>query len=234
MSASASRVALVDYGAGNLQSVRKGLVAAGADVFVPSAPADLDAAAGIVVPGVGNFAAASALDDGWRAAILGSVRAGVPLLGICLGLQLLFDGSDEAPDVPGLALVSGRCRRLDGPVKVPHVGWNTLERRGPSRLLDGVDDGAFAYFTHSYAAPITRECVAATEHGSAFAAVVEADRIFGVQFHPERSAAAGLRILANFVGMTAALAAGASASGTERGNGAPAVDGARRGTRASG
>jgi imidazole glycerol phosphate synthase glutamine amidotransferase subunit len=228
------RVALVDYGAGNLRSVRKGLAAAGADVVAPAAPADLDAADGIVLPGVGHFGVTSALDGAWRRTILDCVGRGLPLLGICLGLQLLFDGSDEAPDVPGLSLIPGRCRRLEGRVKVPHVGWNTLARRGPSRLLADVDDGAFAYFTHSYAAPITRECVAAAAHGVPFAAVVEADRLFGVQFHPEKSAVAGLRILANFVGMAAAAARGASSFGAERSDEARATKSDGPGTKAPG
>ncbi len=197
-------IALIDYGAGNLTSVRKGFRAAGAELMTPSHPADLVRASGIVVPGVGNFGATSALSGGWVTAIGDAVRRRVPLLGICLGMQWLFEGSDEAPDVPGLGVIAGRCARLPqiGGLKVPHVGWNSLHRPRESRLLDGVAEAAQVYFTHSYAAPVTPEAAATCEHGAEFAAAVERDRIFGVQFHPEKSSDAGLRILTNFVAAT--------------------------------
>ncbi len=192
-------IALIDYGAGNLTSVRKAFAALRADMQTPVAPADLDAASGIIVPGVGHFAATRALNAGWRDAILARVRGGVPLLGICLGMQWLFEGSEEAPDVAGLALIGGRCAKLSGPVKIPHVGWNSLETTRQSRLLADVENGAQVYFTHSYAAPVTPECAALTTHASSFAAAVERDLVFGVQFHPEKSSGAGLRILRNFL-----------------------------------
>ena len=192
-------IALIDYGAGNLTSVRKALSALDAQVQTPAAPVELDRASGIIVPGVGHFAATRALDTGWRDAIVSRVQSGTPLLGICLGMQWLFEGSEEAPDQIGLGLITGRCARLEGPVKVPHVGWNSLETTKASRLLAGVADGAQVYFTHSYAAPVTPECAAVTTHASPFAAAVERDRIFGVQFHPEKSSGAGLRILRNFL-----------------------------------
>lgn len=192
-------IALVDYGAGNLTSVRKGFAAAGGDVFTPASPGDLAGAEGIVVPGVGHFAATATLDAAWRAAILAALDRGALLLGICLGLQWLFEGSDEAPDAPGLGVIRGRCRRLPPPLKVPHVGWNALDVRRPSRVLDGIAAGTQAYFTHSYAAEVTDEAVATTTHGVAFASVVETPRVFGVQFHPEKSGPAGIRILRNFV-----------------------------------
>jgi len=192
-------IAVIDYGAGNLTSVRKGLVAAGADVFIPADPRSLSRAAGIVVPGVGHFAATAALTEPWRAAIHDAVLARRPLLGICLGQQWLFEGSDEAPDVHGLAVLRGRCARLTGTEKVPHVGWNTVTVRRQSRLLAGLSDEPYAYFTHSYAAPIGRECVGVTSSGCEFASVVEVDRVFGVQFHPEKSGTDGIRLLANFV-----------------------------------
>ena len=198
-------IALLDYGAGNLTSVRKALSALGAAFETPSSPAALAAVHGIIVPGVGHFAATAALAEPWRAAILERVDRGVPLLGICLGMQWLFEGSDEAPELPGLGLLPGRVRRLapspdeaGRPVKVPHVGWNGLEARGPSRLLDGVEPGAQVYFTHSYAAPVGAGCVAVTTHAAPFAAAVERRAVFGVQFHPEKSSDAGLRILRNF------------------------------------
>jgi glutamine amidotransferase len=194
-------IALIDYGAGNLTSVRKGFQAAGAELMTPSVPADLERASGIVVPGVGNFAATAALAGSWMDAIRRAVGRRVPLFGICLGLQWLFEGSDEAPDVPGLGLIAGRCTRLpqtDG-LKVPHVGWNSLHRPRESRLLGGIAEATQVYFTHSYAAPVTPEAAATCAHGAAFAAAVERDHIFGVQFHPEKSSDAGIRILRNFV-----------------------------------
>jgi len=194
-------IALIDYGAGNLTSVRKGFAAAGADLFTPAGPSDLEKAAGIVVPGVGNFAATSALEGPWTEAIRRALDRGAPLLGICLGMQWLFEGSDEAPGVTGLGAIAGRCWRLpqEGSLKVPHVGWNSLHAPRPSRLLDGVDERTQVYFTHSYAAPVTPETAATCEHGALFAAAVEAGGVFGVQFHPEKSSDAGICILRNFV-----------------------------------
>jgi glutamine amidotransferase len=197
-------IALVDYGAGNLTSVRKALTALGADYLVPSTPSACQNAKGIIVPGVGHFGATARLDDSWRRAISDSVRAGVPLFGICVGMQWLFDGSDEAPGVPGLGLIAGRITRLEGDparrLKVPHVGWNSLDFTGPSaRLLQGLASGAQVYFTHSYAAPVTPECAASTTHANTFSSVVERGNVFGVQFHPEKSSDAGLQILRNFL-----------------------------------
>lgn len=198
------RLALIDYGAGNLSSVAKGLAAAGAEVSVPKHPAELSRSQGVVIPGVGHFAATSALGDEWRDAIRSATAAGLPLLGICLGLQWMFDGSDEASSVPGLGLFKGRCFQLSDRVKVPHVGWNTLEPTGQSsQLLTGLPPGSSAYFTHSFAAPPIDETTATATHGDVFAAVVECDRTFGVQFHPEKSGTIGLRVLSNFVALAA-------------------------------
>jgi imidazole glycerol-phosphate synthase subunit HisH len=194
-------IALIDYGAGNLTSVRKGFAAAGADLAAPARPDDLRRASGIVVPGVGHFAATAALAGAWRDAIARAVDRGALLFGICLGLQWLFEGSDEAPEVPGLGAIPGRCRRLPPTLKVPHVGWNSLALVRPAALLDGVPDGTQAYFTHSYAAEIVPETVAATTHAEPFTSVVETGRMFGVQFHPEKSGDAGVRILRNFVAL---------------------------------
>jgi glutamine amidotransferase len=197
-------LALVDYGAGNLESVRKGLEAAGATVLMASTVDHLEQGDGIVVPGVGSFRATASIAPRWREACLRRVEAGVPLLGICLGMQWLFDGSDEAPELSGLGLIPGRCQRIraDRPLKVPHVGWNALAIAGPSRILEGVADQTYVYFTHSFAAPVTPQCTASVTHGETFAAVVERGNVAGVQFHPEKSGRAGLRMLQNFVAMT--------------------------------
>jgi imidazole glycerol-phosphate synthase subunit HisH len=197
-------VALLDYRAGNLTSVRKGFAAIGEQIFTPTSPADLARVDAIVVPGVGHFNATSWLDEDWRAAIKRAVASGRPLLGICLGLQWLFDGSEEAPELPGLGLLAGSCFKLPSSVKVPHVGWNSLEIAHPSRLLDGVPNGTQVYFTHSYAAPVTTDTIAGTTHGAPFAAAVQGGStgaVCGVQFHPEKSGEAGLQVLRNFIGL---------------------------------
>ena len=225
-------VALIDYGAGNLTSVMRGLRRAGIDPVVATSPASLADAAGIVVPGVGHFSATAIISDAWREALLARVTAGVPLLGICLGMQWLFEGSTEAPGIPGLALAQGSCQSLNKAgsyfeltpgfvsVKIPHLGWNRVEqpRDGvqvinigsqfaeltpdvdsrDSRLLAGVESGAFAYFAHSFAAPVGPETVATTTHGATFASVIERDNVFGTQFHPELSSETGAAIFANF------------------------------------
>ena len=164
--------------------------------------------AAIVVPGVGHFGATAALDAPWRDAICAAVARGTPLFGICVGMQWLFEGSDEAPGVPGLGALPGRIARLDGNaterLKVPHVGWNALDFAKPARLLSGLASGAQVYFTHSFAAPVTEACAAATTHANTFASVVERDNVFGVQFHPEKSSDAGLRILRNFLDLVEA------------------------------
>jgi glutamine amidotransferase len=194
-------IALIDYGAGNLTSVRKALAAVDADVSIPHAPSEVERAAGVIVPGVGNFQQTSALDREWRDAIIGAIEHGRPLLGICLGLQWLFEGSTEAPDCEGLALMSGQCNRLEAswPLKIPHVGWNAVEFPRPSRLFEGIPEGSQFYFTHSYAAPVTGDAVAVTSHGTSFASAVERGQVFGVQFHPEKSGDVGLHVLKNFL-----------------------------------
>ena len=198
-------IALIDYGAGNLTSVRKALAHLGAPVTTPAAPADLAAAAGVIVPGVGNFEVTAALGDDWRAAIRDNIARERPMLGICVGMQWLFDGSAEAPGHPGLELLPGTCSLItdqdDGAeaFKVPHVGWNSLHRARDSWLLEGVGEGDQVYFTHSYAAPVTESCVGSTRYGVEFAAAVERGAVGGVQFHPEKSSDVGLRILRNFL-----------------------------------
>ncbi|MEQ1897291.1 MAG: imidazole glycerol phosphate synthase subunit HisH [Vicinamibacterales bacterium] len=199
-------IALVDYKAGNLTSVRKALTALGASFFTPATAAELEGVTGVIVPGVGHFTSTANLDEPWRRAIEGRVLAGAPLLGICVGMQWLFEGSAESPECPGLGVLPGRCERLAGNaavgVKVPHVGWNALVPPPGTRsvLLQGVAPGSQVYFTHSYAPPVTNDCVAATTHGAeTFGAAVERGHVFGVQFHPEKSSDVGLRILGNFL-----------------------------------
>ncbi len=193
-------VTMIDYGAGNLSSVVKGFEAAGAAVRAATRPEDLSGATAIVIPGVGHFDATRSLDDAWRAAVVDATRHGTPLLGICLGMQWLFEGSDEATDLAGLGLFEGRCTRIPDAVKVPHVGWNRLEFVGRhASLLEGIEPESYAYFTHSYAAPVVEGVVAVTLHGERFAAVVEKRRVYGVQFHPEKSGRTGLAVLRNFV-----------------------------------
>lgn len=196
-------VVVLDYGAGNVTSVMRAVAAAGACPRAAIEPGDLARADAVVVPGVGHFGACAAIPDRTRLAVLEAVARRVPLLGICLGLQWLFDGCEEAPGVAGLGLFPGRCSRLEAPgrwIKVPHVGWNSLDRTArPSRLLKGVAAGATGYFTHSYAAPVVADTTATAEHGAVFTAIVERGSIFGVQCHPEKSGATGLRIVRNFL-----------------------------------
>ena len=204
-------IALIDYGAGNLTSVRNALEHLGARFCTPATPADVAACSAVIVPGVGNFEATAALDDGWTTGIAQAVDGGTPLLGICLGLQWLFDGSEEAPHLKGLGTMPGACALIQndgyngvGAFKVPHVGWNSLHLKRTSWLLDGIQEGDQVYFTHSYAAPVTNDCVASTTYGVEFASVVERNHVAGVQFHPEKSGTVGLKILANFLARAAA------------------------------
>ena len=208
-------IALIDYGAGNLTSVRKALAHLDATVMIPGTPSELTTADAIIVPGVGNFEVTAALGAEWRSAIRAHVSKQRPLLGICVGMQWLFDGSTEAPGHPGLALLPSTCDRIENEaattgesagkqgrrrLKVPHVGWNSLQMTGRSSwLLGGVEEGAQVYFTHSFAAPVTADCVGTTRYGLEFAAAVERDLVGGVQFHPEKSSDVGLQILRNFL-----------------------------------
>jgi len=194
-------IALVDYRAGNLSSVKKALDHLDVDAAITSDPELVARADKIILPGVGHFSATSVLDEtGLRGAIVESAKRGVPFLGICVGMQWMFDSSEEAPETPGLGLFPGRCERFPESVKSPHVGWNTLVCDDQSRLLRGIPTGSFVYFTHSYRAPLQEGTVARCEYGGEFSAAVEKDRLFGVQFHPEKSGATGLKVLQNFCG----------------------------------
>ena len=208
-------IALVDYGAGNLTSVRKALAAIGAAVWTPTVPGELARAHGIIVPGVGHFDATRALGEDWRTALRVSMDDQTPVLGICVGLQWLFEGSTEAPGVDGLGVFKGRCERLKetgslfsegadekrDPVsfrKVPHVGWNSLSMPRPSPLMAGIAEGTQVYFTHSYAAPVIDDTVAICDYGGPFSAAVGRGHVSAVQFHPEKSGDAGLQVLHNW------------------------------------
>jgi glutamine amidotransferase len=195
-------IALIDYHAGNLTSVRKAFAALEADLFTPASPGDMGEASAIVVPGVGHFGATRALGPEWIEAILARVGEGRPLLGICLGMQWLFEGSEEAPELPGLGLLGGQCYRLRSQhVKIPHVGWNSLDIQRDSSIVEDVKTGSQVYFTHSFVAPVTGDSVAVTEHGEPFAAIVQRGHVAGVQFHPEKSGDVGLQVLRNFLNL---------------------------------
>ena len=193
-------IAIVDYKAGNLASVKKAFDHLGAETVVTADPVTVQQADKIVLPGVGHFAATRVLgDSGLREAIIEQIERGIPFLGICVGMQWMLASSEEAPDVHGLALWPGECSRFPSGVKSPHVGWNSLQiRNGASRLLRGIPDGTFVYFTHSYRVPLLSSTVAECEYGGGFSAAVEQENMFGAQFHPEKSGSAGLRMLENF------------------------------------
>jgi imidazole glycerol-phosphate synthase subunit HisH len=199
-------IAVVDYKAGNLTSVVKALNFLGTETLVTQDPEVVRSASKIVLPGVGHFQATSLLKElGLTEAVRESVAKGALFLGICVGLQWLFEGSTEAPGVAGLGHFAGMCERFPAlfegaELKSPHVGWNSLEGvRTDSRLLRGVKDGGFVYYTHSWRAPLVGATAAVTEYGGAFTAVVERKNVMGVQFHPEKSSAVGLQVLKNFV-----------------------------------
>ena len=196
-------IAIVDYRMGNLRSVEKGFEAAGvSDIAVTGDEAVVTAADAIVVPGVGAFrdAAANLRESGMWDVILARVSEGVPLLGICLGMQLLVTVGLEDGEWPGLGLVPGVCDRLPAGVKIPHIGWNTVSFPKPSPLFDGVAEGSAFYFVHSYRVVPDDLAAAAciTEYGVPFVSAVQAGNVYGVQFHPEKSSTTGLRVLANF------------------------------------
>jgi imidazole glycerol-phosphate synthase subunit HisH len=195
-------IAIVDYGIGNLGSVTKGFRHAGAEVELSGDPAVLRRADALVLPGDGAFGAT--MDEiearGLVPLLRAAVAEGKPLFGICIGMQLLFEESEEHGRHRGLGILPGRVRRFDDALTVPHMGWNTLRARRAHPLLDGVADGAHVYFVHSYYCDAPDEVVIATsDYGGDFAAIVGRDNVLGLQFHPEKSQAVGLRLVANFV-----------------------------------
>jgi glutamine amidotransferase len=193
-------ITVIDYKAGNLTSVMKALDALGCRGTVTADPEVVRRATKVILPGVGHFQATQLLEDtGLTASVREAIAQGVPFLGICVGLQWLFEGSTEAPAVNGLSLFRGECERFAPGVKVPHVGWNEVRVSPQSRLMHGVEDRAFVYYTHSYRAPVVTETVGVTEYDGPFSGAVERGNVMGVQFHPEKSGVTGMRVLRNFV-----------------------------------
>ena len=196
------KITLIDYGAGNVPSVERALQRLGAHVETTNRPEKIAAAPCLVLPGVGHCAALiAALDSqSLRQPLLEAIGGGAAFLGICLGLQALYESSEEAPELKGLGLLAGRVTRLAQGVKLPHMGWNTLKRVRTTRMLESIPSGAYFYFAHSFAAPACgEECAAVSEHGREFIAVLEKGNVCAVQFHPEKSGAAGAQVLENFL-----------------------------------
>ena len=202
-------IAIIDYKAGNLTSVVKALHYLGAsEILVTQDPEHVRKADKIVLPGVGHFRSTQLLTDlGLTQATRDAIARGTPFLGICVGLQWLYEGSTEADATDGLCHFASRCERFpthfnDAELKSPHVGWNSLDDIRPdSRLLAGIEPGSFVYYTHSWRAPVSADTAATTSYGGPFTAAVERDNVMGVQFHPEKSAAVGLRLLSNFLAL---------------------------------
>ena len=194
-------IAVIDYGIGNLRSAEKGLCRVGADARLVTCARQVREADGVVLPGVGNFGRCSeALSaSGLWSAAANAAGDGRPFLGICVGLQLLYEGSDEAPDVPGLGVFKGTAALLPEGVRRPQMQWNLLDVRPGSRLLAGLEGGAWAYFVHSYAVPAGEETVATCDYGGPVVAAIEHGPVWATQFHPEKSSSTGLAVLSNFV-----------------------------------
>jgi imidazole glycerol-phosphate synthase subunit HisH len=202
-------VAVLDYGIGNLRSAQKALQHVGADARLTSDPALVGEAAGVVLPGVGNFGRCmEALEkSGLDELAIECACSGRPFLGVCVGMQMLYQGSEETPAVPGLGVLPGVVRLLPAGVKRPQMQWNVLDRWRESGLLAGVPEPTWVYFVHSYAADSDEQAVATCDYGGPVVAAVEAGPLWATQFHPEKSGATGMRILANFVGRAVEWAA---------------------------
>jgi imidazole glycerol phosphate synthase glutamine amidotransferase subunit len=190
---------VIDYGVGNLFSMSNALRKAGFQVEVAEKPQDLQGADALVLPGVGNFGAAAANLEPFSEAIRDMVDGGTPMLGSCLGMQLLFERSEESPG-EGLGVLSGTVKRFVGNMKTPHMGWNTVTLKRDSLLLEGVKPGSYFYFVHSYypEPADSQDTLATTSYGVEFASIVERGSVYGAQFHPEKSGEAGARLLSNF------------------------------------
>jgi len=196
-------IAILDYGAGNLRSVENTLSEVGAEYRLVHDAAALRAADKIILPGVGHFGQMIGALDAMkvRAALKECIGAGVPFFGICLGMQALFESSEEAPGQQGLAVFPGSVRRFGKGARVPHMGWNTLASRADSRLLTGLGAEPYVYFAHSYYVPETSVAAATCTYMLPYTAAVEHNNIFGVQFHPEKSGPVGLKLVRNFVNL---------------------------------
>ena len=197
-----NQVAIIDYGVGNLRSVEKAFAATGCQAIISADESELRNAQRLVLPGVGAFAACmkALTERGFDRLVREKARGGTPLLGVCVGMQLLFDESVEFGATSGLGLLRGRVRRFENDLVVPHVGWNRIHQKQPNALFEGVDDGSFCYFVHSFYCDPADEAVVAgeTEYGARYASVVADENICGVQFHPEKSQTIGLKMLKNF------------------------------------
>ena len=199
-------IAVIDYKAGNLTSVVKALNFLGAETTVTQDPEVVRRASKILLPGVGHFQSTGLLQKlGITEAVRENVAKGAWFLGVCVGLQWLFEGSTEAPGTAGLGHFEGMCERFPAlfegaELKSPHVGWNSLDTvREDSRLLRGIELGGFVYYTHSWRAPVISATASVTHYGGSFTGVVERENVMGVQFHPEKSSSVGLKVLKNFV-----------------------------------
>lgn len=194
-------IAVIDYGAGNTGSVMKAARYLGYPVRQAGTPDELAAADAVILPGQGHFGALiqALTERKLIGPLLEAIAQGKPYFGICLGLQALYEGSDEAPGVPGLSLLPGRVRKLEGVFKIPHVGWSQLEAKRSTPLLDGVADGTFFYYCHSYYGPVCEATTGTTLYGVPFSAVVEFRNVYAIQFHPEKSGEGGLRVFENFL-----------------------------------
>ena len=207
-------IAVLDYGIGNLASAHRALVHLGAQARLVDHPDDAADASGVVLPGVGAFGrCAEALEEsGLGAVARRAIEDGVPFLGICVGLQLLYEGSEEAPGVGGLGALAGTVQRLPAGIKCPQIQWNPLRRVGtrPASILAGLPEAPWMYFVHSFVPPIGPETVAVCDYGGDIAAAIEAGPLWGTQFHPEKSGTLGLSVLANFVELATARVATAA------------------------